>query len=158
MMTEIELQLRLDPEGRTAFDASASLASNTASDHPTIAKKRKMHDDNDLETAMTTSKSEQDNEVNNYNCTDINADADADADADANADIDGSKFPSIDYSSKTVCTALSDDSKVPSFCLEDEENKMKFLDELSFDCEVSGFYLLVQLCMLLLFLLYYYLF
>merc|ERR1740136_326661 len=103
MMTEIELQLRLDPEGRTAFDASASLASNTASDHPTIAKKRKMHDDNDLETAMTTSKSEQDNEVNNYNC-DINADADADA------DIDGSKFPSIDYSSKTVCTALSDDS------------------------------------------------
>lgn len=116
MTTEIELQLRLDQEGRTAFDASASL--QPTSTDP-IGKKRKTHHDTTNNDSMTTSESIP-HEVKDHGDND-----------------DGSNVPTIDYSSKTVCTGLSDDSQFPSFGLGNDETKVKFLDELSFDCEVS---------------------
>jgi len=116
MTTEIELQLRLDQEGRTAFDASASL--QPTSTDP-IGKKRKTHHDTTNNDSTTTSESIP-HEVKDHGDND-----------------DGSNVPTIDYSSKTVCTGLSDDSQFPSFGLGNDETKVKFLDELSFDCEIA---------------------
>lgn len=116
-MTEIELQLRLDPEGRTAFDASAAPQNPTVTDP--IEKKRKTHHDDSTTTSGTQHENEEGIQVN------------------VNGDDDGSDAPVIDYTSKTVFTGLSDESKFPSFGFGDEEKKNKFLDELSFDCEIA---------------------
>jgi len=122
-MTEIELQLRLDPEGRTAFDASASFQTTTSTNP--IEKKRKAHHDTIDDSTTTASGSSQHETEIEQNVT------------IASDDDDGNEVVSLDYSSRTVYTGLSDDSKFPSFGSGDDETKTQFLDELLFDCEVA---------------------
>jgi len=112
-MSEIELQLRLDEVGRTAFDPSTLPEKNTQS----IEKKRKTHHDCDGSMAVQRG--------NEESCH---------------------VQPTIDYSSKTISTALSDKGEYSKLGaspsdLEDEQKrkceKDKFMDELLFDCEIA---------------------